>query len=199
MQKLIITSLLFFLASQVMATDEKLAIQIIKNECHFCHGMEGEGSTHRYPRLAGQHKEYIVKQLKDFREGLREGTVMNKMAVDLKDNEIASIASYFSKKPTKSHKIRKKHKEIAEVGHYLFKRGNKFSGVIACANCHGENGNGTEELPRLAGQHKRYVVSQLLAFNKRKRTNDNEVMHSVASKLTRFEIEALAVYVSGLN
>lgn len=198
MLKIVITFLSFFIANFVLAADEKRAIEIVGDKCYYCHGMEGEGSTHRYPRLAGQREAYIIKQLTDFRAGERTGT-MNKMAAGLTDEEIKGLASYFSKKPTLSHTIRKKDKEIAEVGRYLFQRGNKFSGVIACAQCHGEKGDGTDELPRLAGQHKRYVVSQLLAFNKRKRTNDNEVMHSVASKLTRFEIEALSTYVSGLK
>ena len=68
-------------------------------------------------------------------------------------------------------------------------RGNPYSGVAACAGCHGANGGGTETLPRLAGQHAQYTENQLKAFNKRERTNDNAVMHSIASKLSELELK----------
>jgi cytochrome c553 len=89
--------------------------------------------------------------------------------------------------------------EFAAVGKYIFHQGNKYSGVAACASCHGETGMGTQTLPRLAGQHKRYVSAQLEDFESRKRTNDNAIMHSVASKLTELERESVALYVSGLE
>ena len=63
----------------------------------------------------------------------------------------------------------------------------------------GENGQGTDTLPRLAGQHKRYVAVQLHEFHERKRTNDNAIMGSIAANLTELEIEAVANYVSGLS
>ena len=173
-----------------------IALKIVKNKCQHCHGLEGEASNVIYPRLAGQHKNYIVKQLHDFRSGKRTGT-MNDMANNLTDPEIIALADYFSSKPTLKHRIR--DKEFAQVGWYIFHRGNEYSGVPACASCHGENGEGTDDLPRLAGQHKRYVSDQLNEFHNRKRTNDNAIMHSVASKLTEMEIEAVANYVSGLK
>ena len=68
-----------------------------------------------------------------------------------------------------------------------------------CQHCHGLNGEGTVDLPRLAGQHKHYISSQLNDFHERKRTNDNAIMYSIASKMTELEIEAVAIYVSGLK
>ena len=69
----------------------------------------------------------------------------------------------------------------------------------ACQSCHGPDGKGTEQLPRLAGQQKRYIVEQLQALNNGSRTNNHAVMHSIASKLTELEMQALAQYISGLN
>jgi cytochrome c553 len=71
--------------------------------------------------------------------------------------------------------------------------------VAACSACHGANGAGTDKLPRLAGQYAEYVERQLKAFDKRERTNDNAVMHGIASKLTELEVKAVASYVSGLK
>ena len=172
------------------------AKQIVNEKCYLCHGAEGESSSAIYPRLAGQHAEYIAKQLADFKAGRRKGT-MNEMAADLTPEEMAALGEYFSAKPPQAHKVR--DKEFEAVGYYLYHKGNSYSGVAACKNCHGDEGKGTKNLPRLAGQHKRYLVSQLKDFNKRVRTNDNAVMHSIASKLTEFEIEALANYISGMN
>jgi cytochrome c553 len=85
------------------------------------------------------------------------------------------------------------------VGRFIYLRGNPFSGVAACSTCHGPTGGGTENLPRLAGQHAQYTENQLKAFNKRERTNDNAVMHAIASKLTELELKAVSVYLSGLD
>jgi len=187
------------LASDTAPQPEKeptIALSIIQDKCQHCHGMEGEASNVLYPRLAGQHNKYIVKQLHDFRSGKRSGT-MNDMARDLTDPQIIALADYFSSKPTLNHRVRKK--DLAQVGWYIFHKGNQYSGVPACSSCHGENGEGSEKLPRLAGQHKRYVADQLMEFNNRKRNNDNAIMHSIASKLTELEIHAVSNYVSGLK
>lgn len=172
------------------------AKQIVAEKCHLCHGSEGESSSAIYPRLAGQHAEYIAKQLADFKAGRRTGT-MNEMAADLTEEEMLALGHYFASKPPKSHRVRDKAFEA--VGYYLYHKGNSYSGVAACKSCHGEAGKGTQNLPRLAGQHKRYLVGQLQDFNKRARTNDNAVMHSIASKLTEFEMQALASYISGMK
>ena len=191
---------LFLILSLVAATagaaDMERARQIVDEKCQLCHGSEGEGSSAIYPRLAGQHAEYIAKQLADFKSGRRKGT-MNEMAADLTEDEMAALGEYFAAKPAKSHRVR--DKEFAAVGYYFYHRGNKYSGVAACKSCHGEEGKGTKALPRLAGQHKRYIMGQLQDFNKRTRTNDNAIMHSIASKLTELEIEALAQYISGMK
>ena len=183
-------------ASEAIAADLIRAKEIVDQKCHLCHGADGEASSVIYPRLAGQHKEYIVKQLMNFRSGERQGT-MNEQAAGLTDDEIFALAEYFNRKPALKHRIH--DEEFAAVGKYIFHQGNKFSGVAACASCHGETGAGTQTLPRLAGQHKRYVSAQLEDFNSRKRNNDNAIMHSIASKLTELERESVALYVSGLE
>lgn len=180
----------------LFAAEQDIAAKIVTEVCQHCHGFEGEASNILYPRLAGQNNNYIIKQLKDFRSGKRKGT-MNDMAAVLKDDEITALAAYFSAKPALAHRVR--DKEFAQVGWYIFHRGNKYSGVPACASCHGDKGEGTVSLPRLAGQHKRYVADQLNMFHERERNNDNAIMHSVASKLTEMEIEAVANYISGLK
>jgi len=178
-------------------TEKDLALKIVNVKCQHCHGLNGEASSAIYPRLAGQHKNYILKQLHDFRSGKRKEVTMNEMTADLKDEEIAALAAYFSAQQAQGHRVR--DKMLSAVGEYIFKKGNQYSGVADCASCHGENGEGSDTRPRLAGQHKRYVAEQLKGFMERGRTNDNAIMFSIASKLTELEIEAVANYVSGIK
>jgi cytochrome c553 len=171
--------------------------QIIAGRCALCHGPEGESASAVYPRLAAQHPDYLQKQLKDFRDGKRKSDTMSDMAKDLKDEDIAALAGFFASK--KAGGRQPGDVDLAAVGKYIFHKGNRFSGVAACASFHGTNGHGTAQLPRLAGQHPAYVETQLSEFNKRERTNDNSIMHSIASKLTELETNAVSVYIGGLQ
>lgn len=198
MNKRLIGAALVLLSSSVVSAETTPRVtEIINTRCALCHGPEGESASAVYPRLAAQHPDYLDKQLKDFRDGRRVSETMSEMAKDLKDDEIAGLAAYFSGKPAG---IRQPgDADFAAVGKYIFHKGNRFSGVAACASCHGENGYGTAQLPRLAGQHPRYVETQLSEFNKRARTNDNAIMHSIAAKLTELEMKAVSVYIGGLQ
>ncbi len=170
---------------------------IITGRCALCHGPDGESASAVYPRLAAQHPDYLQKQLRDFRDGRRVSDPMSEMAKDLKDDDIAALAAFFASR--KAGARQPGDVELANVGKYIFNRGNGYSGVAACASCHGAKGYGTEQLPRLAGQHPAYVETQLKEFNKRARTNDNAIMHSIASKLTELETRAVSVYIGGLE
>lgn len=104
-------------------------------------------------------------------------------------------SAYFAQRKPKAYNVA--DQDLAAVGRYIYHKGNSYSGVAACASCHGPTGDGTAQLPRLAGQHAAYTESQLKEFNKRERTNDNAVMHAIASKLTELEMRAVSVYLSG--
>jgi cytochrome c553 len=184
------------LAAPATAADRTLG-SIVDGRCALCHGPEGESASAIYPRLAAQHPEYMAKQLKDFRDGRRKSDTMGEMAKDLTDGEVAALAEFFASKPPKAR--RPGDADLAAVGKYIYIKGNSYAGVPACASCHGPAAHGTVQLPRLAGQHPAYLESQLKEFNKRARTNDNAVMHTIASKLTELEIASVSVYLGGLE
>jgi len=173
------------------------AEEIVGGRCFLCHGMEGESASPIFPRLAGQHSEYIAKQLSEFKSGKRKSDTMKPQAEDLTADEMKALGAFFEAKKPASRPAR--DPELLAVGKFIFSRGNPFSGVPACATCHGPRGLGTPQLPRLAGQHPRYTEDQLKQFNSRERNNDNAVMHTVASKLTDFERNAVAEYVATLD
>ena len=171
--------------------------EIVASRCALCHGPEGESASAVYPRLAAQHPDYIAKQLKDFRDGRRKSETMAEMAKGLQDEDIAGLAAFFAGRKAASRQPG--DVDFAAVGKFIFQRGNSYSGVPACASCHGANGHGTQQLPRLAGQHPAYLEIQLKEFSKRERTNDNAVMHTVAAKLTELETRAVSIYIGGLQ
>ena len=179
------------------AAAERTIASIIESRCALCHGPEGESASAIYPRLAAQHPEYMAKQLKDFRDGRRNSEAMGDMVKDLTDAEITALAAFFAEKPAKPRRVR--DADLAAVGKYIYINGNPYSGVPACATCHGPAAQGTAQLPRLAGQHPAYLETQLKEFDKRARTNDNAVMHSIAAKLTELESVSVSVYLGGLE
>ncbi len=200
LNRLILMALLSLLTmNSAQAGGAESVAEIIKEKCSLCHGAKGEASSSIYPRLAGQHKDYLKKQLRNFRDGIRQSDTMGVMAKDLSDLQIDGLAAYFSAQPKLSHRVPSMKKSLEAVGFYIYHKGNKYTQIPACASCHGEKGEGNDKLPRLAGQHKRYVATQLKAFHERKRTNDNEVMRTVAKNLTELELQAVALYVSGMK
>jgi cytochrome c553 len=198
MQRLIILTIALLLGTAAARADDvKRAEEIVQGKCFVCHGADGESSSPVFPRLAGQHARYVERQLADYKSGRRKSSAMQPMVEDLSPADFKALGIYFESRKPQAHAVA--DPELAQVGRFIFARGNPFSGVAACSSCHGATGGGTETLPRLAGQHAQYTENQLKAFNKRERTNDNAVMHAIASKLSELELKAVAAYISGLD
>ena len=184
------------LAGAALAQDnEARARQIIGGSCFLCHGAEGESASEVFPRLAGQNAEYIAKQLENFKSGKRQSTAMAPMVEKLTPEDMAALGRFYASRPP--HQEAAKDAPLAAVGQYIYQVGNRFSGVPACATCHGADGAGSNALPRLAGQHAAYLDKQLRQFGQRARNNDNAVMHAVVEKMTPLEMAAVAEYLSG--
>ncbi len=192
----VLAAALACLAAPSSAADLVRAADIVQGKCFICHGAEGESSSPVFPRLAGQHGAYVARQLADYQSGKRVSSTMKPMVEDLGPEDFKSLGAYFESRPTHLHKV--DDTDLAAMGRFIYLRGNPYSGVAACASCHGPKGHGTEQLPRLAGQHAQYTENQLKAFNQRERTNDNAVMQGVAGKLTELERKAVSAYLAGL-
>jgi cytochrome c553 len=179
------------------APDVARGEEIVQGKCFICHGAGGESSSPVFPRLAGQNASYVARQLADYKSGKRKSSTMQPMVEDLSADDFKALGAFFATRPTVVHAI--DDADLAGMGKFIFQRGNPYSGVASCATCHGASAHGTDALPRLAGQHAQYTENQLKQFNKRERTNDNAVMHGIASKLTELELKAVAAYISGLQ
>ena len=64
--------------------------------CAGCHGQNGISMVPMYPNLAGQKEAYLVKQIKNFKEGVRKDPTMNAMTKPLSDEDINNIAAYYA-------------------------------------------------------------------------------------------------------
>jgi len=167
--------------------------------CAACHGADGNSPLPMNPSLAGQHPEYLFKQLNEFKSGSRNNAVMMGMVAGLSAEDMRNLAAYYSAQ--KAGESAAKDKDLVAQGRKLFRGGNLATGVAACAGCHSPNGAGIpSQYPRLAGQHPEYVATQLKAFRAGERANDaNNMMRAVAARLTDKEIAAVAEYLSGLR
>lgn len=180
-------------AADVKAGQQKSAV------CAACHSTDGNSLSDAFPKIAGQHAQYIEKQLKDYQSGARQNALMAPMAAPLSEEDIANLAAYFSSQTTAPGAT---SEEFVELGEQIYRGGNKASGVPACMACHGPNGNGVPAAgwPKLAGQYPAYVETQLKAFAAGERANDlNNMMRDIASKMTAEEMKAVSAYVFGLK
>lgn len=184
-----------FIAATAQAAEPGVEA-FVKNRCATCHGADGNATSPIFPSLAGQNREYLVKQMQDFKSKKRASETMAPQVADMSEESIVAVADFFASKQTRTHRV--SDTDLLPVGRYIFTKGNSWSGVPACTTCHGENAAGSTNLPRLAGQNSRYLLAQLKDFNQRTRNNDNEAMHLVASRLTELESKAVADYLSQL-
>jgi cytochrome c553 len=167
----------------------------ITSVCQNCHGPRGDSVSSVYPRLNGQKADYVVSQLKHFRDHSRTDphaqAYMWSTASQLDDAMVAALAKYYAGQTPTSPQS---GGALAADGEKIFKNGIAAEKIPACHVCHGEHGEGSGALfPRIAGQHAAYLRMQLGLF--RSMLRGNEVMHANTKNMTDTEIEALASYL----
>lgn len=172
--------------------------------CGACHGADGNSQLAVNPKLAGQHPEYLVKQMKNFKaadgkQPERVNAVMNGMIAAYDENQMRDMAAYFAQQKQTGGAA--KSQATVELGQRLYRGGDAAKGLPACAACHGPAGAGIPaQYPRIAGQHTEYTEAQLKAFRDEARVNDpNKMMRMVAARMSDKEIKAVADYIAGLH
>ena len=172
--------------------------------CKECHGVSGQGYRGYYPmpRLAGQQTEYLKNQLQAFVEHRRTNNIMFNVAHTLSPAMIAALAADFQALNPKP--LGGAPKGLVATGEKIFQNGVPEANVAACAACHGPDAQGSEEIPRLAGQLHDYVFNKLTNWSKERGQNPSKpdmsaIMSPVAHSLTKPQVEAVAVYLSYLK
>ena len=153
--------------------------------CEKCHGADGNSDSLSIPKLAGQQSAYFTLVMKEFKAGNRKNPLMEPIAAALSDADTDDLAAYYGNlKPT-----------AEKVDSALSAKGKGSYNL--CEGCHGPAAAGQSTIPRLAGQHAAYMVTQLKAYKEGVRKNP--VMNGVTLSLSEQNINALAEYAAGLK
>ena len=193
--KIALFAAIFFGAVPAYAAGDvaKMAAQV----CAACHGADGNSAIALNPNLAGQHPEYITKQLKNFKSGERKNAVMGGLMATLSAEDMVNLGVYFGSQTAKNGKARSNG--AGSIGEKIYRGGIADAGVPACAACHGPTGAGVPaRFPRLAGQHADYTLAQMQAFRTGERANA-PMMRTMAAKMTDQDMAAVADYIQGLR
>lgn len=176
-----------------LAKGEATASQV----CGACHTFDGSRGLPANPILQGQHAEYLVKQLVEFKSGHRTNAIMQGMASTLQPADMRNVAAFYASKTAKPGFA--KNKDDLKLGEHIYRAGIASINVPACAGCHGPDGAGIPiQYPRLAGQHQDYLEAQLKAFRSGERAN-NQAMIDIAHRISDAEIKAVSDYITGLR
>lgn len=180
------------------------AQQTATQVCAACHAADGNSTQAVNPVLAGQHADYLLKQLMNFKSqggkpAERANPIMAGNVANLSADDMRGLAAYFEMQKPKPRAAR--DAKLAKLGQAIYRGGILSRNVAACTACHAPNGAGVPaQFPRLAGQHAEYIIAQLKAFRSGERANDaNRNMRTVAEKLSDREIAAVAEYIAGLR
>jgi len=202
---LLLTTLAAALAcAPALAADAKPAFkpdaargQTASAACQACHVADGTRGLPANPILQGQHAEYIVKQLGEFKAGKRQNAIMTAMAAPLTEEQMRDIAAFYASKSAQSGAAR--NKDSVLLGERIYRGGVAARKIPACAGCHSPNGAGIPaQYPRIGSQHEEYLEAQLVAFRSGARAN-NAPMQAIAAKMSDAEIKAVADYIAGLR
>lgn len=182
-------------ADEAPAADDAYARNLAVGVCGTCHGPQGNSQHPKFPRLAGQSRAYLVAQLKNFRGETRGDPdaigYMWGMSTELSDDTIEGLARYYSSQ--RPGAARTRDSSLVARGREIYTNGIPAQGVPACASCHGPDAHGTNDFPRLAGQHAQYLLKQLSSFQSNMR--NVAVMHGVAQNLRLPEMQAVAAFL----
>lgn len=191
--------------------------------CVACHGEKGNSQAPIFPKLAGQNKKYLSKQLFDYQLNNRKNPTMQGMAAALSEQDIDDIATYYAAQTIQKNTApvvdpddededdddeesevdnQINPEEVRKMGELLYMSGNLETQVPACSACHAPDasGNALAGFPALRSQHATYLVSTLKQYREGERVNDTGgMMHKTARRMSTQEINAVAVYLAELK
>ncbi len=187
--------------------------------CASCHGDDGNSMVPTFPKLAGQHADYLANQLYAFKENARNSPMMVPLAMGLDRQSIQDIAAYYASQKISTNQLpvlesdededdsnstiidnnSETLDDLMALGSDLYRNGNLKTNGSACIACHGPSaeGNKPSAFPALHSQHADYLIKSLTDFKKGIRnTQPDNMMSMIARKMTDKEIQAVSYYVS---
>ena len=196
-----VAGLLVLSSLQAFAEGDAAAGQAKSATCAACHGIDGNSAVPNWPNLAGQHEQYLNRQLQLIKVGSRMVPEMMGITPGLSDQDMADLSAFFASQEGAGGVA-----DVSNVvlGERIYRAGNADSGVPACMSCHGPAGEGNPlaGYPALAGQHAVYTSKMLTRFRSGENWGEDDkaslIMNGSASELSDEEIEAVASYLQGL-
>ncbi len=154
--------------------------------CAGCHSIDGNALNPEIPSLAGQPAEYLIKTIKDYRDGHRKDPLMTDAVRKMQDETIVNLAAYYS-----SQKLESSLHRASSKGFDPVTEGRRIAN--SCDGCHGKNGNSEKAgIPSLTGLHVKYLVSATRDYRDGIRKND--VMKKMVGHLSDTDIEKVSFY-----
>jgi cytochrome c553 len=199
---MIATAMMFATTLSAQAAGDVAAGQAKAAACAGCHGANGNSANAAFPSLAGQHADYIAKQLREYKAGVRVNAMMAGMVAPLTEEDMVNLGAYYASQAKTALPLDGQDAELIARGKRLYQAGDAAKGLAACAACHGHQGYGNPGAgyPALRSQHAAYTELTLKAFRDGSRANDAQaVMRQIAAKLSDEEIRALAAYTATLH
>ncbi len=169
--------------------------------CVGCHGADGNSMVPMWPKLAGQHTEYLGRQISLIKAGERNVPEMTGFVANLSDQDIADLAAWFNSNAIQPGSA---DENLVVLGGRIYRSGDADAGVAACIACHGPTGAGNpvSGYPALAGQHATYTAKALKTFRSGHgfaKDDTGMIMPGVAKQLSDDAIAAVASYIQGLH
>jgi cytochrome c553 len=183
-------------AGDPVAGEQKAAV------CAACHGADGNSAVAAWPKIAGQHHEYLARQTRLVRDRIRNVPQMWGLVMNLTDEDIDDISAFYAQQ-TVSPGVA--DEAYVELGRKIYHDGNRDSGVPACAACHGPAGNGIPgaQYPMVRAQHAAYLADRLNRYRAGEVNGEDDpysaIMAGVAANLSDEEIQAVSSYMEGLH
>lgn len=179
-----------FVAIAAMATFPAHAADDIASRvqiCATCHGQQGKPINNATPIIWGQKANWLYKELHDYHSGARDNATMAPVAKSFNLEDLRAMADYFAAKtwPTATAPVKTAAAKAAPQS------------AAMCMACHGQNFEGGDPAPRLAGLSYTYLISAMNGFADGKRTNNLD-MPGFMKALSKSQREAIAHYLSAL-
>ena len=167
--------------------------------CFGCHGEDGNSPDPQFPKLSGQYGIYMTKQMRNYLYNTRSHQMMGDIAVAVSDEDLDDISAYFASQPM----MKGDHPSTNKTGKKLYDNNDLSRMMVRCKNCHGPTGKGLDPgnpvNPVIGGQHKEYLLEQLINFREGVRSNSTGgLMNTTVHQLSDKELEGLSDYISGL-
>lgn len=159
--------------------------------CAACHGSAGASTTPLTPSIGGQPSFYTVTQLFLFRDGRRGDSPMSAVAKSLSDADLRGFSALVEKLPPPAPP--ESGADPARAA-----RGKSLADQHRCANCHGTQYEGGQQVARLANQREDYLQKTLREFHAGKRVGYTPAMNEALSGIKVEELDDIAHYLAHL-